>query len=137
MQNKINGRFKFWKYNFSVYKGKIERKADVMSQYKFCICFENVANQRGYITEKIFDCLFSGTIPIYKGANNILDYIPQNCFIDYDQFRNMDELYSYISTFTDAEIQKYQQNILEYLQSSQIMQFSINEFCYTLLKTIH
>jgi len=135
--NKINRRYKLLKYSLSVYKGTVERKSDVLPLYKFCLCFENVANQRGYITEKIFDCLFSGTIPIYKGANNIQDYIPQSCFIDYNKFKNMKELHEFISTLPDVEIQKYQKNILNYLQSTQIQQFSINEFCDTLLKNIH
>ena len=36
------------------YKGVIENKLEVLSKYKFCICFENMKNIDGYITEKIF-----------------------------------------------------------------------------------
>ncbi len=134
--NKINSRLKLFKYHFSVYKGKIARKKNILSQYNFCICFENVANKRGYITEKIFDCFFSGTIPVYKGANNISEYIPQNCFIDYNQFSGMEELYSFLSSLSDDKIQKYQNNIFNYLNSNQIEQFSISTFCNTLLKNL-
>lgn len=38
--------------------------------------------EKGYITEKIFDCFFPGVIPIYWGAENVTDYIPQDTFID-------------------------------------------------------
>jgi len=136
LMNRINERLKLFKYNFSVYKGKVERKTDVLSQYKFCICFENVANQRGYITEKIFDCFFSGTIPVYKGANNVVDYIPASCFIDYNKFKSTKELDSYLSAMSQKEIEDYQQNILKYLKSPLIQQFSIDVFCNTLLNNI-
>ena len=58
----------------------------------FAFCFENSDSYCGYITEKIFDAFFSGTIPIYFGAPDIQDYIPKNCYIDYRQFHSTDEL---------------------------------------------
>ena len=134
--NRINKKHKVFKYNFKVYKGSIERKAEIMSQYKFSICFENVANFNGYITEKIFDCLFAGTIPIYKGAGNVLNYIPQSCFIDYNRFENIGEMHNYVQSMSETDIQEYQKNILAYLHSDDIQQFSINRFCDTLLKNI-
>lgn len=134
--NRINKKFKLFKYNFKVYKGKVNRKNEVLARYNFCLCFENVANHKGYITEKIFDCFFAGTIPIYKGANNILKYIPQKCFIDYNQFNSTAELYKYISELNENEIISYQKNIHDYLNSIEIQQFSINTFCQTLVKNI-
>jgi|TARA_B110000114_G_C15076539_1_gene392073 alpha-1,4-fucosyltransferase len=35
----------------------------------------------GYVTEKIFNAFLSGSIPIYDGAPNIMDYIFPNSFI--------------------------------------------------------
>ena len=44
-------------------------KLEYMKQFKFNICPENMdANQ--YVTEKIFEALYAGTIPIYHGAFN-------------------------------------------------------------------
>jgi len=54
------------------------------SQYKFIICFEN-SKTDGYITEKIFNVFLSGSIPIYDGAPNVLDYINKDSFIQYDE----------------------------------------------------
>jgi len=47
----------------------IPNKLEVLSKYKFCICFENAYDIDGYVTEKIWDCLQAGTIPIYIGEN--------------------------------------------------------------------
>jgi hypothetical protein len=44
-------------------------KLRYLSQFKFTICPEN-SNSRGYVTEKIVEAIYSGTIPIYWGAEN-------------------------------------------------------------------
>jgi len=54
---------------------------NVFNKYKFVICFEN-SYANGYITEKIFNCFYGKTIPIYKGSEKITDYINKNSFID-------------------------------------------------------
>ena len=43
------------------------------SQYKLVLALENVA-QDNYITEKLINPLYAGTIPIYFGAPNVSDY---------------------------------------------------------------
>ena len=52
------------------------------NEYKFVFVSENSVND-GYITEKIFNCYFSRTIPIYYGSNKI------NTFFNSDTFINM------------------------------------------------
>jgi GR25 family glycosyltransferase involved in LPS biosynthesis len=54
---------------------------NLFNQYKFVFVCENSVCD-GYITEKIFNCLFARTIPIYSGSNKIHDYINENAFIN-------------------------------------------------------
>lgn len=54
---------------------------NVFNQYKFIICYENSYTD-GYVTEKIFNCFYARTIPIYKGSPVIKNYINGQCFID-------------------------------------------------------
>jgi alpha(1,3/1,4) fucosyltransferase len=65
----------------SIYKGSCASKFEVLQNYEFCLCFENM-RMDGYITEKVFDCLYAGTIPLYLGASDILEYIPKDVFVD-------------------------------------------------------
>jgi hypothetical protein len=65
----------------SIYKGACTSKFDVLARYKFCLCFENM-RMNGYITEKIFDCLYAGTIPLYLGAPDISEYVPSDVYVD-------------------------------------------------------
>lgn len=46
-----------------------DNKAEFLTQYQFNLCPEN-SNHEGYVTEKIFEAIHSGCIPIYWGSNN-------------------------------------------------------------------
>lgn len=107
------------KCGYKNYKGRIEKKLATLSQYKFSICFENVKDIPGYITEKIFDCFFAGTVPVYLGADNIKEYIPENTFIDARKFHSKDEMLDYLSQISDAQYESMQKYIFEYLNSDQ------------------
>jgi hypothetical protein len=51
-----------------------EEYMDYINSYKFMICFENVS-QPNYLTEKLVNSYYYGTIPIYWGCPNISDYV--------------------------------------------------------------
>ena len=51
---------------FSSYKGLVESKHEVYQKFKFSLCFENVADISGYITEKIFDSMLAGSVPFIE-----------------------------------------------------------------------
>ena len=122
----------FWPENkYKNYKGHIKTKLDVLKQYKFSFCFENTQNTPGYITEKIFDCFQAGCIPIYLGAKNIEQYIPKDCYINFNDFKNLDELYLFLKNFEENQWCNYYQKIANFLNSNQAQAFSINNFIKT------
>merc|ERR1712194_865447 len=78
-------------YRFS-YDGPRD-KVKHFRNYKFCIAYEN-ALEDGYATEKLYDALRAGCIPIYKGApdiKSIWHYAAQSV-IFVDDYRSMDAL---------------------------------------------
>ena len=64
-----------------VYKDWRREKLDIIHNYKFTIAFEN-EQSKNYVTEKIFNCFFAKTIPLYLGDPNITEYINTSSFID-------------------------------------------------------
>ena len=88
-----------------IYKGACESKFAVMSQYDFALCFENFIMD-GYITEKIFDCFYSGVIPIYWGGDDITKWIPETCFIDRRRFANAEKLSQHLLNMSAEEKNK-------------------------------
>lgn len=72
-------------------------KIEIFSQYKFIIAFEN-ALAPDYVTEKFFDPLIAGSVPVYLGAPNITDFAPgNNCFIDVTKFKNPQALANFMN----------------------------------------
>ncbi len=108
----------------------------VLPEYKFAICYENARNIPGYITEKIFNCFFAGCVPIYLGAPNITDYIPENTFIDKRNFKTYEELYSYIKNMPEKEYITYLENIKNFVMSDKIYPFSAECFAETIVREI-
>lgn len=130
--------FPYWFYKKAikkVYKGTVKDRFQIMSRYKFYMCFEN-GIAPGYISEKIFDCFYVGTIPIYLGAPNITDYIPKNCFIDMRDFKNYEELRKFLKSLTDSEIETYRKNILKFLESEKFIPFTKEYFAERFVKII-
>ena len=121
---------------FSSYNGVVENKKLLMEKYRFSICYENTKNIPGYITEKIFDSFFAGCVPIYWGANNILDYIPKDCFIDKRDFQTYEDLYEFIKNITEPEYLNYLENIENYLKSDAAFQFKSESFVKTMIENI-
>jgi alpha-1,3-fucosyltransferase 10 len=60
-------------------------KIEVFKTHKFCIAMENSLSP-DYVTEKIWDALIAGCIPIYLGAPNIKEFVPDpNAVIFYGE----------------------------------------------------
>jgi hypothetical protein len=96
---------------YSIYRGVVDNKIELLTGYKFCLCFENITEVDGYLTEKIFDCFKAGCVPIYWGAENINQYIQQDCYIDFRQFRDYRKLLNFIENISEIEYSKYLKSI--------------------------
>ncbi|EXC17335.1 Glycoprotein 3-alpha-L-fucosyltransferase A [Morus notabilis] len=54
--------------------GKVD-KVQALKRYKFSLAFEN-SNEEDYVTEKFFQSLVAGSVPVVIGAPNIQDFAP-------------------------------------------------------------
>ncbi|KAF3518830.1 hypothetical protein DY000_02059054 [Brassica cretica] len=54
--------------------GKVD-KVEALKRYKFSLAFENT-NEEDYVTEKFFQSLVAGSVPVVVGALNIEDFAP-------------------------------------------------------------
>lgn len=120
---------------YTCYQGQVAGKLATLSQYKYCICYENgIAN--GYITEKIFDCFFAGCVPIYLGAPNVTDSIPANTFIDGRMFSNYEEMDHYVQAIEEGEYNTYLENINSFLSSEAFEKFTYTNFAQTIAEVL-
>jgi hypothetical protein len=121
---------------FPSWQGEVNFKAEILSNAKFSYCYENVSDMPYYITEKIFDSFLSGCVPIYWGANNVLDYIPADCFIDRRNFNDTAGVHKYLLSITPEQHAQFQQNIAKFLESEKGHLFSAENFATTIANTI-
>lgn len=128
--------FPFLIEKFASYRGTVDNKLDKLPSYKFSLSYENLEKERGYVTEKIFDAMRGGTVPIYLGASNITDYVPSDTFIDRRKFARDEELADYIEKMTENEYNQYLKAINIFLQSDQIKLFFPENFVHTIIKTL-
>merc|ERR1712070_99034 len=59
-------------------KGKLspnENKRKVLSQYKWYLAFENNII-KDYVSEKVFDGILAGVVPVYYGAPTVKNVLP-------------------------------------------------------------
>ena len=110
-----------------VYKGELETKWDTLSQYDFVLCFEN-AVLPGWLTEKLFDSLRVGTIPIYWGATDISSLVPADCYIDMRDFTGYPELKAYLKSLDRKKIMAYREAGRAFLESPAFTPFSKETF---------
>ncbi|MBN8458150.1 MAG: hypothetical protein J0M04_09940 [Verrucomicrobia bacterium] len=56
-------------------------KLDFIADFTFNLCFENSV-ARGYLTEKPFQALWAGTVPLYEGDPDVADWIDPDAMVD-------------------------------------------------------
>lgn len=111
----------------TVYRGAVASKVDTLSRYTFSICFENMAME-GWVTEKIFDCLRAGTVPVYLGAPDIESWVWPECFVDMRRFASYDELRDFLRSLSPAEIEAYREAGRDYFSSDEFRPFTKEAF---------
>jgi hypothetical protein len=117
------------------WRGLAPSKAETLGGYTFALCFENMI-LKGWITEKIFDCFFSGAVPIYWGAPEIAELIPSECFIDMRQFDGYADLRQFLKSLRPRAIEGYRAAAREFVQSAAFQPWSKDTFAERFLALV-
>lgn len=111
-------------------------KLDTLSRYKFTLCFEN-AIFPGYLTEKIFDALLAGSVPVYLGDPEISKSVPDTAFIDVRNFKSGVELRDRLTSMTKEEHDRYRTAGEAFLASAAFERFEHDTFIEKVFSLIH
>jgi len=109
----------------SIYCGGCDSKYEVLSRYYFSLCFENMA-MNGYVTEKLFDCIYSGTIPVYLGAKDIESLIPSDVYVDCRHFASWQEMSNKVMAMSDNEIAAMREAGRAFIQSEEGLKYYVS-----------
>lgn len=87
----------------SAYRGLVSNKLETLCRYRFAIAYENSRRPLGYVTEKVFDCLRAGCVPIYLGPENAFEYVDAKAVIDRRQFESEEALGDHLVSMSDSQ----------------------------------
>jgi hypothetical protein len=121
---------------FPSFSGEISDKAKVLCRTRFSYCYENSRDLSNYITEKIFDSMTQGCIPVYWGADNILDYLPSDCFIDRRLFSCTQAVHEFLLSIKEDDYVEYQNSIKTFLVGQQSECFKSTKFVQSIVDQI-
>jgi hypothetical protein len=80
-----------------------DRKREILRNYDISLALENT-NFDYYCTEKIWQSIAGGCLPIYYGkGNRIYETFPQRSFIDAANYDSVAEVYNYINSMSRRE----------------------------------
>jgi hypothetical protein len=109
------------------YRGPVDDKISLLARYRFALVFENTRFP-GYLSEKIFDCLFARCIPVYHGAPDVAQYVPPAAFVDARQFPTFRSLEQFLRGITEAEATRYVDAAHTFLSSPAFEAFCADRF---------
>jgi hypothetical protein len=120
----------------SRWKGLVNSKHETLSKYDFCLAFENACS-RGYITEKVFDPMFVGCIPVYLGAPEIAEVLPPATFLDYRSIGSAKRLLKTIRSMSLDEKMERRRAMRQFLESESFLgRFGVDTWVDQLLYEI-
>jgi hypothetical protein len=120
----------------SGFRGAVDEKLPVQARYRFGLAIENTINERGYVSEKIFDIMAAGSVPVYWGNLGRLDRIPRDTFIDGFQFRSGQELMRHLEEMSPQVYDGYLDRIGRFLRSRDYEFYTSRGFVETMMEMI-
>jgi len=100
-------------WQFKTSRGVVLDKQEILRSSKFSIVIEN---DESYVSEKLFDSLINGCIPVYLGPKLPKTILPEGIFIDLP--RDPQELLPALHRLSNLEITNYLNQISTFLCSS-------------------
>jgi hypothetical protein len=115
------------------YKGS---KLELLQNYRFTIAYENCLNDCGYITEKLFDALLAGCVPVYLGNKSIQKYVPEDIFVDARQFKTRFDLARFIQTVPEELWRSMRDAGSAFLSSEASDPFGSSQYARTVIDAV-
>ena len=108
-------------YKYPEYRGAPVNKQEILKDAKFAVIVENEGD---YISEKVFDAIFSGCVPIYVGPNLSEYESLSRCVVQIGS--NVKSLSEFIQNYSEDIYQEKISNIMSAINNSD----SFSEFSF-------
>jgi len=115
----------------SAYRGVLElgkAKLQALATCEFALVPENCSSLRGYITEKIFNALFAGCIPIYQGHPEATRWLTPETFLPMERFQSGAQLVKFLRAMTREEKEAYREAGTRFLEGGATEFFDVHKY---------
>lgn len=97
------------------FQGVSQNKLSTLAEYDYAIVVENSLE---FMTEKLFDSLFAGTLPIYVGPPLASFGIPN--FVAVEAEANLDSVLAAIETASKVDLFAWRKKLVKWLESERV-----------------
>jgi hypothetical protein len=112
----------------------VENKLEFINDYKFNIAFEN-SRYPGYVTEKIFEPMLMGTIPLYWGSPTVNIEFNEKSFVNLNEM-SIDEAVETVIQLDENDDLYYEMYSQPFLADNKLNEWMDLENLSNFLKTI-
>lgn len=119
----------------AIYRGPVADKRKLMSDYRFALVIENTRFP-GYVTEKVFDALLAGAVPVYLGAPDLASLVPPDVFVDVTAFGDYAELVRHLQALSERDVGAMRDAGRAFLESAAFDRFTEADFVRRLLDLV-
>lgn len=109
--------FRLWFQSYTQSNGVVADKLATMAKYKYALVVENSSE---YMSEKLFDALFAGCIPIYVGPNVEEYEIPKNLVVQAEP--NLKSIAQALEMAKGINFENFQQDLRKFLDNEKTIE---------------
>lgn len=107
-----------WETEAVNFKGLCNSKSNLLSRSVFNLCTENYSNVAGYVTEKLLESVFYGSIPVYYCNGHSKTKVPRDVFVNCATI-DPEDLGEHIASISRAERERLKEAGREWLLSEE------------------
>jgi hypothetical protein len=89
---------------------------DYLQRHTFALIVEN-CDAAGYVSEKFYDALMAGCIPLYFGSPVAAHALPPDIYIDIRQYDTGEALQTHLDSLSDDDVARMKRAVLEHRET--------------------
>lgn len=124
---------KFFTSARGVYEGS---KLELLQNYRFTIAYENCRNDCGYVSEKMFEAILGGSVPVYLGNAQIEKEVPREVFVDARRFASRLDLVTFIENMPKNQWQRMRDAGTQYLAGGAKVLFGSGQYARAIIGAV-
>jgi hypothetical protein len=111
-------------------------KLTTLCNYRFTFCYENFVGNENYISEKVFDALAAGTVPLCLGDQKLKQWIPSDCAVFRDDYSSDQALLKDLLSWSEARWSAFRDAGQAFLYSDRIRPFLSDAYAEEVLSSL-